>query len=226
LLAYLVLHPTVPRERLAAELWPAFDAEAQAHNLRVNLAHLRRVVESDRAERDASFLVRTHGGNLVLHHHEWLHTDLWRFDELWQQAVEADARRRTSTALDAMRQAVALWRSDPSELANNDWALPDVEERRLRLVRMATRAGDLLLARDDPDAARRMAERALQVDPWSDSAHRLVVEAHLALGDRHSAANAVERYRNVLAELGLEPAGSSDQFQRLSKLVEKAPVRR
>ena len=205
LLAHLVLHGSVSRERLAADLWPTLDVESRSHNLRVNLAHLRRVLEPDRADRDASFLIRTHGGNLVLHHDGWLDTDVWLFDELWQRAAAADDQGLPSAALDAMRQAVPLWRDDPSELADNGWALPDVEERRLRLVRMATRAGELLLARDDADSARHMGERALRIDPWCEPAYRIVAAAHVALGDHRSAGKAIERYRAARADLGLEP---------------------
>jgi DNA-binding SARP family transcriptional activator len=223
LLAYLALHPKVSRERLAADLWPALDAEAQSHNLRVNLAHLRRVLEPDRAGHDASFLLRAHGGTLVLHPDRWLRTDVWQFDELGHQAMEAEERRSPSAALDAMRQAVALWRGDPRELENNDWALPDLEERRLRLVRMAVRAGELLLARDQPDAARRICERALQVDPWAETAHHVIIEAHLALGEHRAAARALERCQSALAEISPSAARTSARLQRLTRLVHPPP---
>jgi LuxR family maltose regulon positive regulatory protein len=219
LLAHLVLHRTVRRERLAADLWPTLDAESQSHNLRVNLVHLLRVLEPDRAERDASFLVRSHGENLVVHPDEWLRTDLWQFDQLWQRASEADAKGSPSAALDALQQAVALWRGDPAELANNEWALPEVEERRLVLVRMVTRAGELLLARGEADAARHMGEQALLVDPWCESAYRLVVVAHVAMGELRSAGSVLERYRIALGELGLPTATASDQLERLTRLV-------
>jgi len=223
LLAYLVLRRTVSRERLAGDLWPTLGPDAQAHNLRVNLAHLLRVLEPDRDVGEASFLVRSHGRNLLLHDGEWLRTDVWQYDKLWERALEADQQGAPSEALDAMRRAIDLWRDDPSELAGNDWALPEVEERRLRFVRLATRAGELLLARDDPETARHMGERALQVDPCFEGGYGVVVAAHLAVGNRQAARTALERYRHMLTDLGLEPEASSDLLQKL-RLLAQSPA--
>jgi DNA-binding SARP family transcriptional activator len=202
LLAHLVLHRPDSRERLADDLWPALDAEGQSRNLRVTLSYLLRVLEPDRAERDASFLVAPHGGCLLVHRGPWLSTDVWRFDELWERATEADRRGTPSVALGLMQHAVALWRGPPADLID-DWARAEVEERTRRLVRLARRAGDLLLARGDPDGARRMGETALRVDPWSDGCHELVVSAHAAAGDHRGARRAAARHRHVLAELGV-----------------------
>ncbi len=219
LLAYLVLHRNVSRERVAADLWPTLDTDAQSRNLRVNLAHLLRVLEPDRAERDASFLVRAHGDGLTLHQGDWLDTDIWLFDRLWQHATDADKRGLPSAALDAMQQAVALWRGQPSELAGNDWALPDVEGRRRRLVGLAARASELLLARDEPDEARRTAETALRVDPWSERSHHVVVAAHIAAGDEGAAHRAIDQYRGTLEELSLTPAEVALKVGRLRRLL-------
>jgi DNA-binding SARP family transcriptional activator len=216
LLAHLVLHRPVHRERLAADLWPTLDAGAQSRNLRVTLTHLLRVLEPERGERDASFLVRPQGYGLMLHGGEWFDTDVWKFDALWERATEADNDGIPSVALEAMCDAVALWRDDPSELAGDEWALPDVEERRLRLVQMAARAGELLLARDDPEAARRKAEAALSCDPWCERAHHVVVAAHLAGGFHRAARDALQRYSEVLVELGMH---SADRQARLAKLT-------
>ncbi|HWM15887.1 MAG TPA: BTAD domain-containing putative transcriptional regulator, partial [Microbacterium sp.] len=113
----------------ADDLWPALDGGAQSRNLRVTLTHLLRVLEPERAERDASFLVRPHGGGLLLHRGEWLRTDVWEFDDLWHEATDADRDGRPSAALESMVRAVDLWRGDPAELAAEEWALPEVEER-------------------------------------------------------------------------------------------------
>ena len=216
LLAHLVLHRPVTRERLGADLWPDMDADGQSHNLRVTLTHLLRVLEPERGERDASFLVRPQGGNgLLLHGGEWLEVDVWDFDALWARATDADRAGVPSRALDALRQAVDLWRDDPTELALQEWALPDIEERRLRLVQMAARAGELLLARDDPDEARRMGQAALRCDPWCERAHHVVVAAHLAGGQHRAARDALGRYREALAELGLSPDESARKLAPL-----------
>jgi len=202
LLAYLVLNRPSTRERVALDLWPELDADAQSRNLRVTLSHLLRALEPERAERDASFLVRAHGSGLILHDCEWLDVDLWQFDRLWDRATAADREGRPPAALAAMLDAVRLWRGHPNELASNDWALPAVEDRRQRFVAMATRAGELLLARGAHDEGRRMAEAALEGDPWSDRAFHLVIAAHQAAGQHHAARSARHRYERAKRELG------------------------
>jgi DNA-binding SARP family transcriptional activator len=224
LLAHLVLQRPVGRERLAADLWPTFDADSQLRNLRVNLAHLLRVLEPSRSERDASFLVRPHGGGLMLHRGEWFTADIWRFDDLCRQAVDADRDGAPAAALDAMRAAVALWRDDPSELAAESWALAEVEERRLRVVALAVRAGELLLARGEPDEARHLGAVALRVDPWSPRAHHVVVSAHAALDDTAAARRALDRYRDTLTELGVPPADRARKLEPLARLVLPQPI--
>jgi LuxR family maltose regulon positive regulatory protein len=201
LLAHLLMHRPISRERLADDLWPNLDPDAQSRNLRVTLSHLLRVLEPDRAKRDASFLVRPHGNGLMLQTGDWLDSDLLRFDDLSRRAAEADARGLPSAALDAMLRAIDLWRGDPAELAANDWALPEVEERRFRLETMATRASELLLAQGEHDQARRLSELALRSNPWLSRANDVVVAAHTAAGNPAAAHKAQERFRTALEDL-------------------------
>lgn len=219
LIAYLVLHRSVTRDRVANDLWPHLDGHAQLRNLRITLTYLLRVLEPGRADRDASFFIRSHGNSLLLDRGEWLDTDVWRFDDLWRAASEADRLGNPTVALEAIQQAVALWRGDPSELANEDWALPEVEERRVRLIDLANRAGELSLAKGRPEDARRLGQLALSVDPWSERAHYLVVAGHHAAGDDRAARHALERYHDRLDELGLNPTTATPMLLRLEAAV-------
>jgi LuxR family transcriptional regulator, maltose regulon positive regulatory protein len=226
LIAHLVLHRSVTRDRVASDLWPHLDGNAQLRNLRITLTYLLRVLEPGRADRDASFFIRSHGNSLLLDRGEWLDTDVWRFDDLWSAASEADRLGNPSVALDAIQQAVALWRGDPSELANEDWALPEVEERRIRLVHLASRAGELSLAKGQPEDARQLGQLALSVDPWSERAHYLIVAGHHAAGDDRAAHRALKRYQNRLDELGLSPDNATGMLQRLVHQLEGTLPRR
>jgi LuxR family maltose regulon positive regulatory protein len=218
LLAYLALHGTISRSQIADELWPALDVEAQSRNLRVTLTYLLRVIEPGRGTRDASFFVRQDGGNLALHPGESLAVDVWDFDAACASATEADEQGSASAALGHALRAVDLWRGEPTELVSEPWAIALVEERRLRFMSIATRAGELLLARggvNDADAARALAERALAIDPWHEPAHRLVVAAHRATGDDRAARRALGRYREAIHGLGLSPDEATRMVERL-----------
>lgn len=223
LLAHLVVHGSATRDRLADDLWPDLNAHAQSRNLRISLTYLLRVLEPDRADREASFFVRSHGNTLVLHRGDYLTTDLWQFDDLWSAATDADRRGSPAVALDAMRRAVALWRGDPGDLANEEWALAEVEERRLRFVDLATRAAELSLARGEPEEARGLADTALRVDPWSERAHYIAVAARHAVGDDHAARLALTRYQDSLKELGVDPTVRSGRLLQLADRVRASP---
>lgn len=215
LLAHLVLNGKVSRSRLGDDLWPDLHLEAQSRNLRVTLTYLLRVMEPDREQRDASFFVRHHANNVSLHPGGWLTVDVWDFDADCERSREADRRGAPAAALDHALQAVDRWRGDPVELASEPWAVPAVEERRVRFATTATRAGELLLAQGDIDRPGVLAEAALAVDPWLEAGHRLVVATHRARDDHLAARRALHRYREAIHELGLDPAEATVMVERL-----------
>jgi LuxR family maltose regulon positive regulatory protein len=223
LLAYLVLHGTVSRGQAADDLWPALEPDAQSANLRVTLTYLLRVLEPDRASRDASFFVRQDGGNLSLHAENWLAVDVWSFDALCDEAMEADRRGAPATSLDRILQAVELWRGEPTELLSEHWAVPLLEQLRRRFATMATRGGELLLGQGRLDQAHALAEQALAIDPWLEGPHRLVVATHRAAGDDLAARGALSRYRAAIHDLGLSPDEATLMVERLLDQVTALP---
>jgi LuxR family maltose regulon positive regulatory protein len=223
LLAYLALNGTVSRGQVADDLWPGLDVEAQSRNLRVTLTYLLRVLEPGRGRRDASFFVRQHGNNVSLHAGEWLTVDVWDFDAACEQATREDRQGASAAALGHALRAVELWRGEPTDLASDPWAVSPVEQRRVRFAATATRAGELVLARGDPDGAQDLAERAIAVDPWLEAAHRLGVAAHRAKGDDLAARRALRRYRDAIGELGLGPDEATLMVERLLDGLPPAP---
>jgi LuxR family maltose regulon positive regulatory protein len=223
LLAYLVLNHTATRDRIADDLWPALDAEGQSRNLRVTLTYLLRVLEPGRARRDASFFVRQHGTSLALHPATWMAADVWEFDSLCERAADADRQGLPSVALARALEAIDLWRGDPTEVASEAWAMNALEQRRLRMVAVTVRAGELLLARGSTEHAHTLAEQAVGIDPWHESAHRLVVATHSARHDAVAARRALVRYREAIGELGLSPDEATLMVERLLADVASHP---
>ena len=67
--------------------------------------------------------------------------------------------------------------------------------------------GELWLASGDTALAARDAAEAIEVDPYRETAHRLLIRAHLASGDRAAAARALEACRVLFRdELGIAPS--------------------
>ncbi len=94
-------------------------------------------------------------------------------------------------------------------LAGDEGEWLDTIRRRLADVRL--RALECLaetwIAHGDPSLAARDSVEAIAIDPYRESAHRLLIRAHLAGGDRGAAAGALDDCRRVLRDdLGVAPS--------------------
>jgi SARP family transcriptional regulator, regulator of embCAB operon len=94
---------------------------------------------------------------------------------------------------------------------------PWASTSRARLVDIRLRALDLLsqvwLAKGEPDQAGRDAEAILRIDPYREEAYRTLIQAHLARGDRASAARAYALCaERLVVELGVEPSGATREL--------------
>jgi len=204
LLCHLIAGRDSARPAIAAALWPDLDEQRASQNLRVNLNHLHSLLEPARAAGDATWFVQARDGGLQLRVCDELRVDLWEFEALLDEADAADRAGVPSATLDASRRALALWRGEPLDDARfEDWAREARDRVRGRFVRAGVRAGELALAAGEPDEAEGRAHGVLAAEPWSEGAYRVLVEAHLARGDRGSALRAAERCREMLADLGV-----------------------
>jgi DNA-binding SARP family transcriptional activator len=199
------------REELAGSLWPDLETSAALRNLRVTLSYLLAVLEPDRPEGAPSFFVRADGPTLRLATEGWLEVDAWAFDDLVDRAADAERHGEPSAALDLYRRALRLYRGPYlADAGYEEWALPHRDRLTARFVAAAVRAGELTLAGGDAEEALRLAGRALESEPWSESAHRLSVAAHLARGDRAAAHRAMETCLAQLDDLGVRPTEDTE----------------
>jgi DNA-binding SARP family transcriptional activator len=204
LLCWLVARRRVTRTETEAALWPEADAVAAGGNLRTTLGYLQRVLEPDRAAGDAPFHVRADGDALLLAD-EAVTVDVWEFERHLDEAVAAEAAGAPSVALASYEAAVALWGGEYLVDVYDDWAGPERDRLRARFLTGSVRAGELQLAAGEVDRALLLATRAIEIEPWSEAAHRLAIAAHLARSDRGSARRALDRCHAALHDMGVEP---------------------
>ncbi|HET8621859.1 MAG TPA: BTAD domain-containing putative transcriptional regulator [Acidimicrobiales bacterium] len=203
------------REELAGALWPDLDTSSALRNLRVTLSYLLAVLEPDRREGAPSFFVRTDGATLRLTTHGWLAVDARQLEDCFDRAGEAERAGEPSAALDLYRRGIGLYRGAYlTDAGYEEWALPHRDRLSARFVAAAVRAGELTLAAGDPDEALRLAARALESEPWSEPAHRLMVASHLARGDRAAARRAMNTCLAQLADLGVPPTEDTEVVLR------------
>jgi DNA-binding SARP family transcriptional activator len=185
------------RDHVAGTLWPESSQSHAAANLRRTLS-----------------LVRAHVPGMV-------RGDMHRLSLAPEVSVDVRAQRRLIDGITAGEQTAAD--SDECRLLRGD-LLPDWEEpwleasreelRQLRLISLETIAA-AHLAESRPASALVTALSAVSDDPLRESAHRLVVQAHLACGNCAEAARQYRRYRSLLwAELGLRPGAGMEALMK------------
>ena len=186
LLALLVVHRTLSRERadrpalarpVAARrrAEPAGDADLPAPAARTGATHRRGVVPPARQRNDhhAALLPTTSSSTCGSSHGSGATAD--------QNRGQGDPGR-TIALLGA---ATAWWRGEPlADLASVAGHEHEIEHIRVVQLESLLELGELRLVRGDADRARTDAERALDLDPYSERAHRLAIAAALRTHDQ------------------------------------------
>ncbi|HKH23872.1 MAG TPA: BTAD domain-containing putative transcriptional regulator, partial [Acidimicrobiales bacterium] len=216
LLAFLVLHRKTTREAAIDALWPELDERSGGNNLRVTLTYLLRVLEPERLPGEPGYTLRFDRQELRLVTGEFLQLDVDRFDMHVLAAARAESDGTPSVVLDHLLAAVDLYRGELHADVDADWLTLDRAHYEQRFVDAATRAAQLVAGQGHHDRAEALARSAIDVDPWAEHAHAVLVAAALARGDRAAARAALQRCDAALSELGVEP---SDETRRLARLV-------
>ena len=135
LLSVLVVERSVTRERAMDVLWPDFDADVVARNLRVTLTHLRRLLEPERPPGEAGFHLRVDSTTIQLFASPKLLVDLWEMTALRASAAAARTSGDIDRAIELYDAASTLLRGlllvDVGRLAGFD---DEIERARLSHV--------------------------------------------------------------------------------------------
>ncbi len=184
--------------RLLEKLWPDASEHAARNRLRTAASQIRRTLH------DPTSLVRESDGLRLQNATVDVHT----FRAMAQRTDLASRIGASAEVLDGARAAQVLYRGDfHADDDDSDWAV--VERSHLQKIHQgllcdaAVAALDLGLFREALD----LAARTVQLDPTSETAHRVVMQAHAELGEVATALRVFEAYRTHLAEeLGVDPS--------------------
>lgn len=199
----VAIHEPVSHADLADDLWETAWPPAWQVAIRALLSKIRTMLGSVGA---ADALV-SRGGTYELR----LPADTWLDIDAASQTIH-----RAETSLrDGDRATACGWALASRAIASRPLLPGDegawLDDLRLRLVDVRLRAleclGEIWLASGDAPLAARDAAEALDLDPYRESAHRLLIRAHLASGERAAAIRAYDACRKLFrGELGVEPA--------------------
>lgn len=190
----------IPRAQAAGILWPKARTARAAANLRSTLWRLQQL---------SSDVIDTSFYDLRLA--KGVGVDLYEVSRVAFGLTDADAELRPEQLREAVR--CNLYEDITSDIGEDDWLVAERERfRQLRVHALEALAGRLV-AVGWHGAAIEAAFGAMRADPFRESAHRLLVEAHLAEGSRFEARRYHRAYQDLLrTELGLTP---SPEFMRL-----------
>ena len=201
LVAYLALHGPVARTYVRAALWP--DHIGSEAKLREAL-HLIRVVTEPPAigqhRSDLGWLIQADGDHLRLATGQDLRVDVHEVDRLIGEAEGVLAASMPALALERFLDAIGL--TDEDDLLRGadvgDWIVPFRNRWRSTVVSVRARAAALLAANGDFGQASELAHRALKLDPGSQIAWCVEIDARINLGDLDGAQKTGERCRAEL----------------------------
>ncbi|TDC56834.1 hypothetical protein E1281_06235 [Actinomadura sp. KC345] len=205
----------VSLDRLIDELWAGEPPARATRTLQAYIAHLRKVLEPDRAPRTppSVLLTREPGYQLAVPPGQ---VDLWRFTAWVDEGHAALALGAHAEAVEILDRALGLWRGDPlGEFADREFARPV----RTRLTELRAAAQE-----DRFDARSALGESAslipglealVEDGPYRERAWSLLVLALYRAGRQADALAALRRVRARLSDdLGLRPGPELQDLER------------
>lgn len=195
--SFLVLNRQrrITREEIQAVFWPdAVPARAQ-ERLRRTLYLLRRAVEPH------TDLITAEGTELAIAPE----ADLWVDYEAFEKML-MDAFRRDPPSRQPLEGAVTLYTDDLLKDVYADWILLEREYARQRFLTALRHLIGVCQSEDDGQAVIRYAHLLLEHDPFQEAAHRALMTAYAAAGDRSAAIRQYQQCVQILRdEMGAEP---------------------
>lgn len=192
-LAVLVVNAghLVPTDRIIESVWGEDASPSARHSVQTYVSNLRRLLGDGSRELLAG---TTDGYRLTID--SGVSTDRIMFGESLAQG-----------SVESLRRALDLWRGDPLEDVEHDWARPDIvswTEQRLAALESWS---SLMIARGQPAASIPELERAAGEYPMRESLWASLMTALAAAGRPVDALGAYQSLRRTLGEeLGLEPS--------------------
>lgn len=221
LLAYLAVEDgrSHRREALAAMLWPDRPTAAVRANLRQELYGLRKMLD-DQASSNPYFFVSPH--HIQFNFASDYFLDAAEFISLIQKSRSHHPNKQTLCAgcLEKLEAAIKLYQGDflagfsLADCPSFDWWQLNRQEvyHQMALDTLAW-LGRYYESSHEYNRMSNFAQIKVELEPWSESAHRLRMRALVLCGQRGQALHQYEICRDILdQELGVEPAAETTQL--------------
>ncbi len=223
LLAYLAAETGRPllRDVLAGLLWPDLSNPGALANLRYTLSDLRHVIGDSQA--NPPFLAITHDAiQLNLGSAVWV--DVKVFEELISEVENTSQRNQAlkplrlnkdaqSAIIKNLKTAISLHHGPFLEQFScnsptfEEWMLTRREQIHRQLLEGMQQLAEVFAAMGDYEQSIQHSRQLLELEPWDEAAHSLLMHSLARNGQRSAALAQYETCRRLLEqELGVEPS--------------------
>lgn len=211
LLTYRRQHIT--KERIAGELWPELDARRADRDFKVALNALQTSLEPDRPARTPSTYITRLGASYGLNPEAPIVLDVTEFEDGITAGAAAEKHFRIQ-AIDLYRRALGLYHGEYlPDAIYEDWSSGERERLAILYLTGAGRLARLLLQEGELIEAIDWSQKVLAVDNCWEEAYRLLMQVHVANGNRPLAIRTYRQCQEALStELGIEPMAETTRL--------------
>ena len=217
LFAFLLLHRQMvhPRELVAETFWEDSELDRARRNLNTTLWQLRKAFR-ETSDQPANLIAAT-PEQIKLNREATLWLDVALFEEKAKKGLIHAQHGNVVTAIDALDQAVALYQGELLHGFYDSWVLQERERLRLIYLRCLRRLMTLHQQQGNLGASIDYARRILDIEPWHEDVHRILMGLHMKNGRRAKAIAQYHACRQALeSELAVAPMAETEAlYQQL-----------
>lgn len=202
---YLLFKGPASREQISLVFWPDSSASRVRSNFHTTLYRTRRTLGEN--------VIVFENGMYALDPNLDLWCDAHEFEQLVRQARLLPIRDARTE--DLWRRAVALYRGDFLPSWDREWT--DVYRTELMdmFLEALVRLGQCASARHDPREAIAVLRRALEIDPYREDVHRMIMTCYAELGEKNQVLNQLQKLEFLLEEeLAISPSDETVALAR------------
>jgi LuxR family transcriptional regulator, maltose regulon positive regulatory protein len=217
----------VPKEMVLETLWPEGDPEKSETSLRQSILLLRKVLEPDLRETRLSRYVRFRGNAYRLDPGKGYSYDVETFEELIRAATRLRGENKARQSEGKLREAIEVYRGGfIKESPYEEFLAAERERLNDQFLRALERLLESSAALGRWQESIPLARHGLGQDPFRESFHSHLVQAQLAMGNRHEALAAYHHYEQVMkSEMGLSPSPSMRRLAERAAAMGSGPAR-
>ncbi|MCB8928701.1 MAG: transcriptional regulator [Ardenticatenaceae bacterium] len=195
------------RDQIAEMLWPELEPDGAVRDFKIAFSAMCSVLEPDRKRNAPSAFVVRDGSRYGLREEADIWLDAAEFERLidkGDQLYQKDGEQ----AVARYETAVSLYEGDYLQAYPYEtWSHEERERLRARYLHAADRLAQWQANQQNWEAVISLCQTILQQDDCWENAYRLLIQAHIATGNRVQALRTFQRCETALqAGLGVQPA--------------------